>query len=227
MQLKTTVKISIDAAMTVLLLLLMARQVTGETAHEWLGVSMFALWIAHHILNFRWYSGLRKGRYNALRIVRLTVNFLLLLSMAGMMVSGIVLSTEVFSFLPVSGGISWARLVHMLCAFWGFVLMAVHLGLHWNMILGMIRKKTGPVSSAPLRVILRVAGAAVAAYGLYAFLHNSFLSYMFLRTHFVFVDYEQPALLFFVQYIAIMEFFSFLAYYGEKILRVRSERKTK
>lgn len=50
---------------------------------------------------------------------------------------------------------------------------------------------------------------------------------MFLRTHLVFVDYEQPALLFFVQYVAIMEFFAFLAYYGEKILRVGSGRKTK
>ena len=51
---KFAFKISVDFAMTVLLLLLMARQLTGDSAHEWLGAGMFLLWIAHHALNFRW-----------------------------------------------------------------------------------------------------------------------------------------------------------------------------
>ena len=51
MQPKTIGKRSVDLAMTLLLLLLMARQITGETAHEWLGAGMFALWVAHHALN--------------------------------------------------------------------------------------------------------------------------------------------------------------------------------
>ena len=33
----------VDAAMTVVLLFLMAYQVTGEAAHEWIGVSMTIL----------------------------------------------------------------------------------------------------------------------------------------------------------------------------------------
>ena len=41
-----------DAAMTVLLLLLMAYQVTGEMAHEWVGMSMTVLVIIHQILFF-------------------------------------------------------------------------------------------------------------------------------------------------------------------------------
>lgn len=36
-------KISIDMVMTVLLLLLMAKQITGESAHEWLGTGMMIL----------------------------------------------------------------------------------------------------------------------------------------------------------------------------------------
>lgn len=42
--------------MTVLLLFLMARQLTGDSAHEWLGAGMLILWIVHHILNRSWYS---------------------------------------------------------------------------------------------------------------------------------------------------------------------------
>ncbi len=54
----------VDAAMTVLLLLLMAYQVTGEMAHEWIGMGMTVLVIIHQILNRKWYGALFKGKYN-------------------------------------------------------------------------------------------------------------------------------------------------------------------
>ena len=41
----------VDTAMTVLLLCLMAYQVTGEVLHEWIGIGMTALVIFHQILN--------------------------------------------------------------------------------------------------------------------------------------------------------------------------------
>ena len=40
---KSTIKRLVDAAMTVLLLLLMAYQVTGEALHEWIGIGMTGL----------------------------------------------------------------------------------------------------------------------------------------------------------------------------------------
>lgn len=159
-------KIAIDLLMTVLLLFLMARQLTGDSAHEWLGAGMLILWIAHHILNRSWYSHLLKGKYTPARILQTVTNLAVLLSMFGLMVSGIILSREVFAFLPISGGIALARSLHVLSAFWGFVLMALHLGLHWNRILGMVRKVAGPVSSKPLRILLRIAAALIASYGI-------------------------------------------------------------
>lgn len=197
MKKKLICKISIDMIMTVLLLLLMARQLTGDSAHEWLGAGMLIMWIAHQILNRSWYSHLFKGKYTPVRILQTVVNFVVLLSMFGLMVTGIILSREVFAFLPISGGIALARPLHVLSAFWGFVLMALHLGLHWNMILGMVRKTAGPVASKPLRTFMRIAAALVAGYGLYAFVKNQFLSYMFLTSSFVFFDFERPVLLFF------------------------------
>lgn len=219
MKKKFVFKIAVDMVMTVLLLFLMARQLTGDSAHEWLGAGMLILWIAHHILNRSWYSHLFKGKYTPVRILQTVTNFAVLFSMLGLMVSGIILSREVFVFLPISGGIALARPLHVLSAFWGFVLMALHLGLHWNMILGIIRKTAGPVTSKPLRIILRIAGAMIAGYGLYAFLKNQFLSYMFLSSHFVFFDYERPVLLFFTEYMAIMGLFIFLAHYVSKALQ--------
>lgn len=219
-------KIVVDMIMTVLLLFLMARQLTGDLAHEWLGAGMFILWIVHHILNRNWYSHLFKGKYTPARILQTVTNFAVLLSMLGLMVSGMILSREVFAFLPISGGIALARPLHVLSAFWGFVLMALHLGLHWNMILGMVRKATGSAASGRMQKLLPIAAVLIAGYGLYAFLKNQFLSYMFLTSSFVFFDFERPVLLFFTEYIAIMGLFIFLAHYVSKgIQRLTGRRK--
>ena len=193
-------KIAVDLAMTVLLLLLMAKQLTGDVAHEWLGAGMFVLWIAHHALNFGWHRSLFRGKYMPVRVVQTVINLLLLAAMLGTMVSAVILSREVFAFLPISGGIALARPMHIFCAFWSFVLMALHLGLHWKMVLGMVRWVTGPVSSPVLRSTLRIGGAAVAVYGLYALVKNQMVSYLLLQSSFVFFDFERPLPLFFTEY---------------------------
>ena len=92
--------------------------------------------------------------------------------------------------------------------------MALHLGLHWKMVLGMVRWVTGPVSSPVLRGTLRIGGAAVAVYGLYALVKNQMVSYLLLQSSFVFFDFERPLPLFFTEYLAIMGLFVFLAHYG-------------
>ena len=212
-------KIMIDLVMTVLLLFLMARQITGDVAHEWLGAGMLVLWIVHHILNRKWYSHLFKGKYTPMRILQTVTNFAVLLSTFGLMVSGIILSREVFAFLPISGGIAMARPLHILSAFWGFVWMAFHLGLHWNMVLGMARNAIGIETSKTRQMILRITAVLVAGYGLYAFIKNQFLSYMFLVSSFVFFDFERPALLFFTEYIAVMGLMVFLSHYVSKGIR--------
>ena len=187
---------------------------------------MFALWILHHAFNFQWHSRIHKGNYPSFRIAQLVVNILLFLSMIGTMVSAVILSREVFAFLPISGGIAFARSLHVFCTFWCFVLTALHLGLHWNMVLGIIRKGAGPVQSKPVQTLLRLAGAAIAVYGLYAFLKNQFPSYLFLTSTFVFFDFERPAFLFFTEYLAILGLFVWLGHDAAKGLQTMNVRKT-
>ena len=55
---KQTVRWCVDLCMTLVLLCLMAYQVTGEVLHEWLGIGMTLLLILHHILNYKWYAAL-------------------------------------------------------------------------------------------------------------------------------------------------------------------------
>ena len=54
--------------MTAALLLLMAYELVGETAHEWIGTGMFLLFILHHFLNRKWIKNLTRGRYTLLRM---------------------------------------------------------------------------------------------------------------------------------------------------------------
>lgn len=216
---KSMIKPVVDIFMTVLLLFLMGYQFWGETAHEWAGTLMLLLFIAHHILNAGWYKNIFRGRYTPIRIIMTVINLALLVAMLCLMGSGIMMSRHVFSFLSVSSGMGTARLVHMAACYWGFVLMSLHLGLHWNRILGMVRKVSGPIQSRPVKMGLRLAGAAVAAYGLYAFIKNQIPSYLFLTSSFVFFDFERPYLLFFAEYAAIMGLFVFLAHYGTKGLQ--------
>lgn len=137
---KMKIKMGIDLLMTALLLCLMAYQITGEALHEWFGAGMLLLFIAHHILNIRWYGNLFKGNYKLLRILQTIVNFSVLISMLCLGYSGIVLSRHVFAAFPIGGPMATARSMHMAASYWGFVLMSLHLGMHWGMIVGMFRR---------------------------------------------------------------------------------------
>ena len=217
---KQSVKIIVDVIMTVILMLLMAFELIGRTAHEWLGVGMFVMFVSHHILNRKWTSHLLKGKYTPIRIFQTLLAVLVLVCILCSMVSGIVLSRYVFSFLPIEGGRSWARTLHMIGAYWGFVFMSLHLGIHWNMMMGMAGKAAGNPSA--LRTwILRILGAAVAAYGVYAFVERGIGGYMSLQNMFVFFDFEEPLILFYIDYIAVMALFVWIGHYLAKILRRR------
>ena len=159
---------------------------------------MFGLWVFHHGLNWNWHKNLAKGRYTPLRLAQTGVDLLILLSMVGLMVSGVMMSREVFAFLPVRAGIGFARTLHLLASYWGFLWIGVHLGLHWGMVMGRIRKAAGIQTHTRLSTwLLRALAVLVAGFGLSAFIRHDIASYLLLRTQFVFFDMAQPLPLFF------------------------------
>lgn len=92
------------------------------------------------------------------------------------------------------------------------------------MILGVIRKAAGATAPSPLRTfVMWLMAAAVAAYGVYAFVKHRLVDYLFLRTMFVFFDYEQPPLQFLAEYLAMMGLWIFLAHYLRKLLRAGTQ----
>ena len=204
--------------MTIFLLLLMAYQVTGETLHEWIGAGMLVLFLLHNILNIRWYRGLTKGKYAALRILRTVINFSILAAMLIQAYSGIVLSRHVFAALPIGGGMATARVLHLAGAYWGFILISVHLGMHWGMVMGIFRKKSGGKMLVTLLWILRFLAVGMAVYGAICFYQADIVSYLFLKVEFAFLDYEKSGVLILAEYLAMMGLWVFISYYVSKAL---------
>lgn len=216
---KPVVRRIVDLLMTAALLLLMSYSLIGEATHEWVGMGMFLLFVAHLVLNRKWISGLGKGRWSAYRGVQTLLVILCFLAMMGAMLSGIILSEYVFAGLRIRGWSALARQVHLLCSYWGFVFMSLHLGLHWSMVLTAVRR----LSNARWLCWL---GWLTAAYGVYALWKRELLDYLFLRTHFAFFDYEEPILFFFADYLAIMGLFVFCGYYANRLLKRRQKRES-
>ena len=133
-----------------------------------------------------------KGRYTIFRMVQTVLVVLVFLSMAGCMVSGVILSRWVFAFLRPMRGQSWARVMHLLCSYWGFVFLGLHLGMHWGTIAKKFPEWTKPV------------GLLAAAYGLAVFFRRHIWRYMFLVDQFVFYDFDEPLVLFLLDYAAVM-----------------------
>lgn len=220
MKTKKLIKIIIDSIMLVLLLLLMGYAVFGQEIHEWLGVSAICVFIAHNILNFSYYKTLFKGKYNAVRIIILILNTLLIADIICLAVSGIQMSGFVFSFLNLTGSMMTARQMHLCASYWGFIIMSAHLGLNWSAVFPISKIKNNALKWA-----LRCVVIAISGFGIYSFIQQDLIEYLFLRTHFVFFDYEMNTVLFFAEYISMIVLFAAVFYYISKLLKRRRKNE--
>ena len=198
-------KRTVDAAMTILLLCLMAYQVTGEAAHEWIGMSMTALVIVHQILNRKWYGSLLKGKYNAYRILSTALNILLLACFAVTAFCGMSMSSYAVPFLYGMAPVSFVRRMHLSMSHWAFVLMGLHLGMHIPMMTAGLKWKDRPGKDRT-RAVLTCLFTFAGGIGLYLFLRNGMPDYLFFRVPFAFLDYDKAGWMVFLENLLMLSF---------------------
>ena len=178
------------------------------------------LFIVHHILNLKWYKNLFRGRYTAVRICGIVIDLLLVMIMLTLMWSSVVMSRHVFDFLAINSGMSLARHLHILGSYWGFILMNAHLGQHWSMVAGRIRKCIKNTNRFHMRALLFFSfGLLIAIYGVYVFIKRDFLIYIILQSEFVFLDYNESKILFYLDYLALAGLWIFIFHFLGKVLR--------
>ena len=199
-------RIVVDVMLIIALLLSMAYLLIGIDNHEIVGTVFFLLFAVHIVLNRKWFSGIFKGKYSGMRIFRTVLNLAMLVMMLGLMASGLIFATYTPSFIKTAGSVDIARTLHLLTSYWCFVLLSVHLGVNLNAIAGAVKIK------AVYREVFRFISIIAACYGVFALMKQNLLSYMFLQQEFVFFDTSQSLIGFFIDYIAIMCFYSIIGY---------------
>ena len=212
-------RMTIDITMTILSIILMGGNYLfpADIVHEILGVGLFVLWALHIILNRRWYGAIFRGKYNPYRVMQTVINCCILICTIFLMISGIILSNHVFTFLNIQGGLGFARIAHLLASHWYYLFMSLHIGLHMGMIFGNKGTSTsaGPsTGSGTTRtaIIPRIILALVCAYGIYAFIARGVWKYLILRQQFFFFDLDRGYVLFALDYISIIILFATISH---------------
>lgn len=208
----------IDTLMTVLLPLLMAYSLIGEEFHEIVGTMILVLFIVHQLFHLKWWKTIPRGKYNAYRVFITVFNIILLIVMLLQPLSGIALSKHLYSFLQLKGVAAMARTIHMILAYWCYVLLSLHLGLHTDQI---IRPLKGKKNFGTIKWIGRVVFILISVYGVYAFINRGFWGYMSGKTMFAFFDFSESRIVFIADYLAVMSLFAVIGNYLSKMLKLR------
>lgn len=213
------IKLVIDLVMTVLMLVEMAYQLTGNTIHELVGVFLFLLFIVHNILNRRWYRTIIKGKYNVRRILSIAVNLLFLIAMAVVLISSVPISRDIFAFIPINNDMI-VQQIHVLTAYWGFIFMSVHIGMSWGTIINAVRKMTGITGTSRMRTIaLRVLAVLIVVYGVQASFERNMGSKLILYDPFGYLNFDESTMVFLIDYLSFMGIYICGTHYALKFVQ--------
>ena len=228
------IRLPLDIMMTLVSIVLMGGNFLfpAEIVHEILGVGLFILWSVHIFLNRRWYASLAqasklitstnandrrsygaifKGKYNPCRIMQTVINCGILICTIFLMISGIILSNQLFTFLNIQSGLGFARIAHLLSSHWYYLFMSLHIGLHMGRLFQNVAAKSLP------RILL----VLTSLYGVYAFITCGVWKYLILKQQFFFFDLERGYILFAMDYISIIILFATISHFIAKLLKKR------
>jgi hypothetical protein len=160
----------IDTSIFTAFLVISNPHLTGNTIHEWLGVSFAAAIITHLLLHWDWIINVSRAFFKKLwhqARLNFVVNTLFFITMTGSSFSGLLISKDVMSTLGIQLNIhqSW-KSIHTLMSDTSVIFFGVHIALNWKWIVSTIgryvvnpirrlfqRRAVSPVLTAqPVRV---------------------------------------------------------------------------
>jgi len=168
-------KLTLDAVMLVLLVLMYRKQVISLQFHEIGGLALIGLFVIHNLVNGRWIAATTKKLFSkstpAMVRARYIVDALLLVAFLTVGITGVLINKTLFA-IRVAGN---AKTLHYFSAALAVLLMGVHLGLHADYIFGKaFRRGANKVAKAALCVVL----AAMIAFGGYSLVTTQFVSFL-------------------------------------------------
>ena len=177
---KTIIKISLDAVMAIILVLMYNSHAITLGFHELAGLILAGMFIIHCALNYKWILSVSKRILSAKLAVRVRfgyiINVLLLVSFCLVIISGIKTSQILFPPEIEVKGTIW-RGIHHSAAALALALTGIHLGMHWQFIMS----KLGKVIVMPRNIsaiLCAVLIATSAIYGVYTMVSGSFFMWL-------------------------------------------------
>lgn len=172
MKSKFIIKIVVDIILTGMFLVLMGYPATSLHIHEILGLLFFVVTMVHLILGAKWFKNVlfrlfsRKQTY--MTYVKSFTSIVLVVNFIMMGLSGIFINRTILPNLFAVEHSLWTYL-HRVSTYGGLILIAIHMGMYWNVVMGFFRRILKLQAVNKLRtVVLRILALIIAILGVKA-----------------------------------------------------------
>lgn len=141
---RNKINLAIDSMIFVAFLIAMAPHFSGTAVHEWLSIAFGAAIITHLLLHWQWLVEVTKRFFKQAQWsarINYVLNTLLFIDMTIVIFTGLMISEAALPLFGVhmaSGGV-WRRL-HDTSANIVLVLVGLHIALHWQWIVNMVKR---------------------------------------------------------------------------------------
>ncbi|CAN7170201.1 DUF4405 domain-containing protein [Pararhizobium sp. LjRoot238] len=215
------VRLLLDFMAVALLITCLAYWWLDNLSHELFGTALLTLVVVHNVFNRRWYGSVAKARFDVVRIVNILIIVGLALGMTILLVTSFLISRDLFAFMALDGGFA-VREIHMFAGYWVILIIALHLGARWTVVMSVFRGMLGMTDRNPARTItLRGAVAVIAVWGVRSSFEMAFGAKLMLTYSLDMWDFNASTLGFFVNYASIVGLYAAVTHYVLGVVRLR------
>ncbi|POO53825.1 DUF4405 domain-containing protein [Agrobacterium rosae] len=220
------VRILLDFLAIILIIACLAYWWLDNLTHELFGTALFALVIVHNVFNRRWYGGVTKRRMDAARLVNLITIACLAIGMTALLVTSFLISRDLFPFTALSGAFA-IREIHMFAGYWILLIIALHLGTRWGVVMNVFRSTFGLKQPSIVRAwSARILALAVSIWGVISFSEMAFGEKLMLTYSLDMWAFNESTIGFFLNYASIVGLFATTTHYSlelDRYLRMKSD----
>ncbi|SDE53321.1 DUF4405 domain-containing protein [Belnapia rosea] len=219
------VRLAFDLVAAALLVFGLAYWWLGNVAHEVAGTAMFLLLILYNVFNRRWYRSIPRAHRQARSLFNMLLTACLLLTMLVLLVTSVLISNALAPLMSAFGGFTVMQ-IHTLSAYWALVIVALHLGPRWSMIMGVARNLFGMSRpSAARRWALRTVTVVIALHGLWSAGVLGLGTKLTMQVSLDWWDFETSVAGFFVHSLAVAGLTIALGHFGAMAMSALDRRR--
>jgi hypothetical protein len=219
-------RLVLDCIAAGLLLFAFAYFWQGNAAHELAGTCMFLLLVVHNVFHRRWLAARWKGPLERRGKFNTALTFVLLAGMLGLLATSLIISETLFAYLRLNDDFT-ARQIHAGIAYWLLIIVAIHLGLRWHLLMAVARKLLGIAEENAARAaMLRLIAIGVAIQGACSVLTLNLRYRLLFQMSLDWWNFEESVAGFFGHCMAVAGLCMVLTHYTMKWLQRRKRTAT-